>query len=99
MIELYEMGDKFLQTLRSLGEFLLDTKIDLSFDFLDTLSLVYKIINWNNPDADPFFSGLFRFYDSLELSGEYTLAALCFGGGLIFIIAFKVVKFFTDIIF
>lgn len=98
MIELYELGEKFLNTLQSIGSFLLETKIDLSFDFLDAISLIYKILNWNNPDADPFFAGLFAFYDSLELSGEYTLAALCFGGGLIFILAFKVVKFFTDII-
>ena len=98
MIELFEMGEKFLNTLQSIGSFLLDTKIDLSFDLLDTVSLIYKIVSWNNPNSDPFFDGLFRFYDSLELSGEYSLAALCFGGGLTFILAFKVVKFFTDIV-
>ena len=98
MIELYEMGEKFLKTLQSIGSFLIDTKIDLSFDFLDTFSLIYKILDMKNPNDDLPLAGLVRFYDSLELSGEYSLAMLCFGGGLTFIIAFKVVKFFTDIV-
>lgn len=102
MIELFETAEDFFEVITSLGNFLLDTKIKVSFDFLPDYNLLLKL--FSSITNLPIDSVVSSFRDALNLdefstlAGEYTLAYFVFGYGLIVILIFKIVKFFTDIV-
>lgn len=85
MLELYNHGKVFFELLTDAGMMLVDTKlIDI---------ILWIEYNLTVPDImGPFF-------DSISLIfGDWSLAYFVIGQGLIFVLVFKVVKFFTDII-
>lgn len=49
-------------------------------------------------DVDPFFAPLLSYILESTPIGQQTFASLFIGGGLIFIVIYKLIKFFTDIV-
>lgn len=85
MLELYNHGKAFFELLTDAGVMLVDTKL------ID----IILWIDYNMPLPDVFDP----FWDSFSLLfGDWSVAYFVIGQGLIFIIVFKLVKFFTDII-
>ena len=85
MLELYHVGVNFFNTLFNIGNWLVDYKVS---DLVD-----YAFQNPNNNVFDEIF------LNNLDLLiGDYTVCSLVLGGGVLFFLVFKIVKFFTDII-
>lgn len=85
MLELYNHGKAFFDLLTDAGVMLVDTKL------IDVL--LWIDYNFTLPD------GLVPLWEALSLFfGDWSLAFLVIGQGLIFVLVFKVAKFFTDII-
>lgn len=85
MLDFYYLGKDFVDVLSDLGSYLVEYNID---DLCTYLSTTFDL-----PDLfDLFLNNV-----SL-LIGNFTIASLIFGSGLVFILIFKIVKFFTDIV-
>lgn len=85
MIELYNHGKSFFDLLVNHGSMLVDTSIS---DVIYWLSVNIDIPTWAN-----------SFLQALNVAlGDWSFAFLVIGEGLIFILVFKIVKFFTDIV-
>ena len=85
MLQLYNVGVAFYNALATIGYYTVDNSLS---DFFN-----YVIQSCGLSAAGNDF-----FYLLIDLFGDYTLAGLVLGSGLLFIVAFKVVKFFTDLV-
>lgn len=85
MLDLYYLGKDFVDVLSDLGRYLVEYNMDDLCSYLST--------SFDLPDLFDLFLTNVSF-----LIGDFTIASLIFGSGLVFIIIFKVVKFFTDIV-
>lgn len=96
MLDFFEFGEQLFSTLQSLGDFLLHTKFSLSADLLNGIVQVLDILVTAvglRPLGD-----LLSMIDFSQFAGEFTIGYLVIGGGLVIIIVFRFVKFFTDIV-
>ena len=99
MFELYGIADEFFNALLSLGDFLVDTPFVDVFDNLvsnGTLGPLFDVFN-TLLIAVGFSDGLSGLFSGLGFA-HLSVASFIFGAGLIFVIVFKIVKFFTDIV-
>lgn len=98
MFEIYHLADDFFHALISFGDLLVDTP------FSEVVA---------SPSVSGSLCSLIRVFDSLlialgfsdgvsgilfDLFGGLSLAGFIFGFGLLFVIVFKIIKFFTDIV-
>lgn len=99
MFELYDIADGFFDTLLSIGDFLVETPFVDVFDKLvsnGTLGLLLDVFN-TLLIAVGYADGLSGLFSGLGFA-HLSVASFIFGAGLIFVIIFKIVKFFTDIV-
>lgn len=86
MLDFFHLGETLLSSLQSFGDFLFDTIINVEDVVGGAL-------------GKTIVSALFPNFDISSYFGEYSLVYFVLGGGLVFILAFRLLKFFTDLIF
>lgn len=89
MVELFELGEFFVNALSSIGDFLLSDPVPISASIISGMVTALDTI------------GLHYGADLLSeyLTSDITLATLILGPSLIVLLFYRLIKFFTDIIF
>jgi hypothetical protein len=90
LIDLFNLGEQLYSIMLDVGNFLLSTPFNFVQSILDQLSSI-----------SPVFETVVSAFPQLNpalLSQDYTIASFLIGSGLIFIICWRFVKFFTDVI-
>lgn len=99
MFELYHLANDFFQALISFGDWLVVkpfAEVVASPAVSGSLGSILQVFDALLP-ALGFSDGLPGILSDLGLGG-LSLASFIFGFGLLFVIVFKIVKFFTDIV-
>ena len=84
MFEFLDVSELFIQTLSNIGEFLLLSPLGFFGNFLEPFEDVLK---GNSPLLDFLIS-----------INNISIASIIFGGSLLGILIFKLIKFFVDIV-
>lgn len=90
LIDLFNLGEQLYSIMLDVGNFLLSTPFNFVQSILDEVSSfspVFDVVVSAFPQLDPSL-----------LSQDYTIASFIIGSGLVFVICWRFVKFFTDII-
>lgn len=92
MVDFFEFGEDFLNSLLTVGDFLLNYPINLGIRFREGLIKVFETLRLDG------LAKIASVANGMAVTGNYSVAYYIFGGGLVAIIMFKIIKFFLDIV-
>lgn len=85
MVELYEFGLRFIETMGEIGDFFFETN-------LAQFTLLTNLLGLSGAFSLPFVSLLWGYLE------EFTMAEVILGAGLPFMLVWKFIKFFVDMV-
>ena len=91
MLDFFELGESLLQAIDSLADFFLETPFSLRADLFELFEPVAEFFGMDN------YWAIYHIGNAIGGS-EDSIVFYTFGGGLVFILAFKLIKFFVDLV-